>query len=307
MRLSGAVLLLAYRRPEILKQTIASLEAADHVNISRFHIVHQVENFEVAKILESIDWAANLIQTTYSREVSPKEAINHNLFLGLEAAFSDSKIEYVVVLEDDICVSKDFFHFVFSVYHQNCSDRSFMAINGFSGIPRQITRKNHYGKYRYGVGWGWAIPRKTWENLLQIWNGNENEHWDGLIESFLKTGFTVAPGMSRIRNIGFGEGATHTNSANDLALLETQMKLEQSFVGELADSFEAEFQYVPADLLWREDCRVYQPTNSVRGRSIQSLYEAMDLLHRFVRRVSWSSRIVPKILSILSKIIHKLG
>ena len=299
-------MVLAYKRAEILKRTLISLESADQVNVSEIHIVLQGNDSEVRSVLNSVNWKYNLIQTNYSLNVSAKEAINRNLYSGLSSAFENRAIDYVVVLEDDICVSKDFFNFVFAVYNQNHLDGSFRAINGFSGIPRELTKASNYGRYRFGVGWGWALPRRTWEALNSIWMGNEDQHWDGLIESFMKTGYVVAPGMSRILNIGFGDGATHTNATHDPQILNTQQKIEASFIDLPLERSESLFTLEPSDLMWREDCRVYRPEIDFRGRCIQLLYILMHQLYSGVYLSSWVRPVERKLTSLLREIAFRL-
>ena len=299
--MSGSILLLAYQRPEVLRESILALKNSYKYKINEMVIVFQGDNPEVLNIIDGIDWIDyRVIRTDYQAHVSSKEAINRNLFRGLCEVFSNSKTDYVAVIEDDICVSRDFFNFIDCAYELNAKDKYFRAVNGFSGIPRQSTQASNFGKYRFGVGWGWALPKSTWFELRKFWFGDENEHWDGLIESYMKTGFVVAPGMSRIRNIGFGEGATHTNSASDPATLLIQEKIQESFVGSIDTQMsELNYVYVAKELNWREDCRIFEYPVNIRGRVNQALYLSMHKLHHLSRKVPPISKAIQKAISIL--------
>jgi hypothetical protein len=305
---SGSILLLAHKRPEILQKTILALSKADRTGISEMVVVIQGRDPEVLKLVKNINWISyQIISTNYPEGTSAKEAINRNLHLGLKHSFSINANEYVVVLEDDICVSRDFFSFVKASFEQNSKDKYFRAINCFSGVPRAETSTSNYGKYRFGVGWGWVLPRRTWDDLKGIWHGDEDEHWDGLLESFMKTGYTVAPGMSRILNIGFGDGATHTNAANDPFVLLTQQKIDASYVdSHLGSDFSAKFHYVPGQLNWREDCREFMYPDNPRGLLIQSLYICMDYLQRASFKAHGSDAVVRKVISILRRVAFRL-
>jgi GR25 family glycosyltransferase involved in LPS biosynthesis len=287
---------------------VVALEKADKTGISEMVVVVQGSDTEVLSIIKNIDWiSCKILFTEYPERVTAKEAINRNLHLGLKHSFSIDANEYVVVLEDDICISKDFFLFVKACYEQNSKDRYFRAINGFSGLSRDNTAMSNYGKYRFGVGWGWVLPKRTWDELMGFWHGDENQHWDGLIESFMKTGFTVAPGMSRIRNIGFGEGATHTNAAGDPAVLLTQKKLGESFVGSLAESGTSpQFTFVADDLNWREDCRIFDYPSTPRRRVINFLYLSMHQLFLFQIRFPTTRLIIQKLTYLLRKVAFSL-
>lgn len=306
--MSGSILLLAYKRAEILRETVIALEKADRTGISEMVVVVQGSDTEVLSIIKRIDWiSCKIIHTEYPELVTAKAAINQNLYLGLKHSFSIYANEYVVVLEDDICISEDFFLFVKASYEQNFNDRYFRAINGFSGLSRDKTDMNNYGKYRFGVGWGWVLPKRTWDDLKEIWHGDENEHWDGLLESFMKTGYTVAPGMSRIRNIGFGEGATHTNATNDPSILLTHQKIEASYVDSyIGSSNLTKLIYVPDQLNWRNDCRVFIYPDSVKGSLIQTLYVVMDHLQRISNRTAGFKKAIQKTISILRQLAFKL-
>lgn len=306
--MSGSILLLAHRRAEILRETVQAFKRADRTGISELVVVIQGSDPEVLELVKNIDWiSCKIISTDYPEGTSAKEAINRNLHLGLKHSFSINANEYVVVLEDDICVSRDFFLFVKASFEQNSEDKYFRAINGFSGVPREETAATNYGKYRFSVGWGWVLPRRTWDDLEGIWHGDENEHWDGLLESFMKTGYTVAPGMSRIQNIGFGEGATHTNAADDPSVLLTQQKIDASYIDTHLDSnMPAKFLYVPGQLNWREDCREFMYPDNRRGLLIQALYVYMDCLQRNSFGAHGSKVVTQKVISVLRRMAFRL-
>ena len=306
--MAGSILLLSFRRPEVLKETVLALKNSYKFEINEMVVVIQGNDPDVQSIINGIDWIQyRIVRTDYQPDISSREAINRNLFLGLKEVFANPKIDYVAVIEDDICVSTDFFKFINTVYEINSNDKFFRAINGFSGIPRQSTLASNYGKYRFGVGWGWALPKSTWLKLQKIWRGDENEHWDGLIESYMKTGFVVAPGMSRIRNIGFGEGATHTSSAADPAVRLIQKRIQDSFI-ESIDSIMSDlnYVYVPEELNWRKDCRIFNYPVDLRGRVSHSLYQSMHRLHRLARVIPSMSKPIQKLISVILVASHLL-
>ena len=134
--MSGALLILAYKRPEVLRETVNALMLAEKSGINEVIVVIQGSDEEVLQIVKDITWMkCRIFKTEYSLRTSAKEAINRNLYTDLEIAFNNSRNDYAVVIEDDICVSRDFFNFIYSCYTKYKEDDYFRAINGFSLRP----------------------------------------------------------------------------------------------------------------------------------------------------------------------------
>jgi hypothetical protein len=307
--LSGSILLLAYQRPEVLVKSILSLEKARRVNISDLTVVFQEGDSSVNSQLEGIDWITKRIfRTSYPANNSSAKSINSNIHLGLTESFNNPNCDYVVVIEDDICVSVDFFEFVYSVYSQNNTNKKFRGINGFSGIPRQLTSCENYGKYRYGVGWGWVLTRESWNSVQRFWTGNEEEHWDGLVEPYFRSGYIVAPGMSRIQNLGFGNSATHTRSENDLEVAKVEQRLTDSFVGDAAQvESKVGFRLAQQDLNWRADCFQFISLRRFDGLLIQMLFSSAYFLEtRFLRHLK-VARLVAGSRALTIRAAHRLS
>jgi hypothetical protein len=303
--LKGKVVLIAYNRPETTKKVIKSIENSDHSKILDLIVIVQGNNKEVLDILNSIDFIQkNILYVNRDDALSPAQAINMNVHLGILEAFKDSTIDYVVILEDDIVISSDYFNFLNQILIENMENKYFRAFNGFSAIPRNITKNNQYGRYRYGVGWGWAITRSTWEKLQMFWNGTENEHWDGIVEPFFKKGYVISPGMSRILNVGFGIGATHTLGIGDPNIFRIEKALQESFVdNNLGGSVEIRDR----NLNWRLDCVIYMDPSTARGRVQQWIYSFNFLLSRINTHKLLGEEIKIKLQSIILKLALKLS
>ena len=292
--MAGSILLLAYQRPDVLKQSIASLKNARLTRISNLIVVFQEGDQVVDSHLNDIDWIPKrILRTSYKNITSPAAAINSNIHLGISEAFKNQDCEYVAVIEDDICVSVDFFDFISSVYDQNTSDKNFRGINGFSGIPRGMTSFEDYGRYRYGVGWGWVLTRKSWDDLRKFWTGTEDVHWDGLVEVYFRSGYVVAPGMSRIRNIGFGSSATHTRAAYDTEVAKVEQKLNDSFICEEDTESKIKYRFSQQDLNWRSDCISFTSTRGFIGKLIHLLFLLNFFLELRLLRYLPSAKLVP--------------
>ena len=305
--MAGSILLIAYRRPDVLNESITSLKRARLTRISDLIVVFQEGNQDVDSLLRDIDWLPKrILRTKYKNDTSPAAAINGNIYLGIKEAFENQNCEFVAVIEDDICVSVDFFDFISAVYDQNISDKKFRGINGFSGISREMTNFENYGRYRYGVGWGWVLTRKSWNELRKFWTGTEDVHWDGLVEAYFRSGYVVAPGMSRIRNIGFGESATHTRAAHDSEVALIEKKLNDSFFdGRITDT-RFEYQFLQQDLNWRSDCIPFTSTRHLKGKIAHLLFSLNFFLEIKLLRHLMRQRTIPWLRTLVIEMGKKL-
>jgi hypothetical protein len=283
----GAIVLVAYNRPEELRRVISAIRNSQREDINELLIALQLGNAEVEEICRKIDWIKTRIIVSNPNFDSIKKRINYNVFQGIASAFQNSLNEWIVLIEDDILVANDFFRFIATMMNSFASEKRFFGVNGFSGIPSQKVSPSEFGTYRYGFGWGWAINRRIWNYLNNYWNGNEDFHWDGLIEPIVKTGFVVMPLRSRILNIGFNERASHTFKVDGSSDVQ-ESKLQESF---MSNFFSGQYVERTQDLNWRRDCRRYLNTKSLVGVIVGFVYNIQSRLRikpkdkRFVYRI----------------------
>jgi hypothetical protein len=138
-----------------------------------------------------------------------------------------------------------------------------------------------------------------WLKLTNFWNGRENEHWDGLVEHYVKTGFVAMPILSKINNIGFGNSATHTMREDSSQLHPDEKKLLESFKS--TTNIQSEYRYVLKSLNWRSDCLPYLSTRNIRGKLVDSLYNLNWILWKHTK-----GKYRSKGIAIISKIIEQL-
>jgi hypothetical protein len=130
--------------------------------------------------------------------------------------------------------------------------KDFRAVNGFSKMQNKPFRKNYplgYVRLNFGVGWGWAMTRKTFLELDGLWRGDDDLHWDGLIEDYMRTGFVVNPLLSRIANIGLDGSGAHSGIDNVL-----ELEILNSFENHNIESNYEPFHEKSSTFTWRKDC-----------------------------------------------------
>lgn len=212
-----AIVVICYRRTDHLEKVLASLENA--LLIETFSLIFVVQDSyeSVLNIINSSKLPnKSIIEVDGSNYASPAQAINANLAKGLKYAFQTLDSSLAIVLEDDIVVSRDALCYFRQVHKVYLKDRFFRGINGFSEEFGNPNLQDGVLKLNYGLGWGWAIPQRTYQELIRYWSGSEDNHWDFIFEPFMRTGYVVNPYRSRIKNIGFDESATHTAMNGDL-------------------------------------------------------------------------------------------
>jgi acid phosphatase family membrane protein YuiD len=211
------ILVLCYRRTYHLAQVISALESA--YLIESFTVIFVVQD-PIESVVEVINSSSIqnklIIETNGMNYTSSAQAINGNLAIGFEYAFGTLAADYVVVLEDDIVISQDGLCFFQQAFNSNIINKKFRGVNGFSKEVDTSDAQNAYIRLNYGLGWGWAIHKRTYRKLSKYWDGSENEHWDFIFEPYIRTGFVINPIRSRIINIGFDETATHTSGNQEL-------------------------------------------------------------------------------------------
>jgi len=240
-----AILVICYRRTTHLIKVLEAL--ANSQSIENYKIVFVVQDpvEPVLQIARSFPYDYEILTTESPSYYSSAQSINMNLFTGLRHCFKVLNSEYVVVLEDDIVLSADALMFFESVMTAQAGHSGFRGVNGFSETIAPFSNSVNYVRVHHGLGWGWAINQRTYSQLCKFWSGTEDNHWDFIFESFVRTGYVVNPIQSRVINIGFDETATHTSGDTDLG-----RSIQASFFSNqtpLSDGFSE----IDIDFFWR--------------------------------------------------------
>jgi len=303
MIIKAALVIVAFKRSETLKNVLHALSEALVPEYQEIVFVQQGNNQEVSALIENFGSLPSRHLKFDRKEVkTPEQAINANVHEGISAAFQNSEINLVTVLEDDIRIARDCLKFNVEICRAHYLDPAFKGINGFSGVPRTSDNQFTYSKQRYGLGWGWSITDRTWDEMKKFWLGTENFHWDGLVESFCKSGYVVMPSQSRVINLGFGEDATHTSNSYEVKTIESRLK--ESFVCDYSNI--STFIEVIERQNWRSDCLPYLGIKTIKSKTIQKIYELQVLLRIKPGDSKFAVKARAKLLGILNRAIASL-
>lgn len=226
---------------------------------------------ETRQITEVIDWECEVTK----RFSDSNLGCCGNIASGLDFVFS--KEEMAIILEDDCLPDPTFFMFTQELLVKYKNDHRIGAITGDNFQFGKLPLEESYYFSKYFNCWGWATWKRAWstydrdltnwptiksqdilKNILPeahkryFWNDvldrvytKKLNTWDHQfsLNLFLNNMLVIVPKTNLIKNIGFDERATHTNtnSNNHLAALATNpikfplIHPKYIFVNNLAD------------------------------------------------------------------------
>lgn len=231
-----------YNRPLLTRMTFARIV---EYQPSRLFIIADAARFpaenalveETRAVVENIDWGGKIEWLYADRNMGCKA----RLVSGLRHVFS--KVESAIVIEDDVLVHPDFFHFCHTMLHAYWDDERIMHIAG-SNFLAPGTAKPPCWFSRHSDIWGWATWRRAFQHydadlvswrrprflFTQKWLGDtpfEKRYWTshfdriqtGAVDTwdyqwhytvYRRGGLSVVPYANLVTNLGHGDSATHT-------------------------------------------------------------------------------------------------
>lgn len=247
------VLFLVFNRPEPTARVFEAIKAARPARLyvaadgPRMGRAGEAERCALTRqVATAVDWDCK-VQTLFRDEnLGCKQAVSRAIDWFFEQE------EEGIILEDDCLPVPSFFGFCDELLERFRSDR---RVGMISGDNFQFGRKHGSASYyftRYSHIWGWASWRRTWrhydrdagawpafrdsgglERLLgsrraeiQHWRSVFDQLYAGKIDTWdcqlnlavwTQGMVSVVPQLNLVRNIGFGEGATHTTGASKFA------------------------------------------------------------------------------------------
>ena len=234
------IVFFVYKRPECARVVFDQIRKAKppiliFVSDGPRNIEEASLVFESRSLCELVDWNCRVIRIFSEINLGCKK----RFFTALDTVFDE--FEQAIILEDDCVPHNDFFEFC-DWGLQEFKDNNNVAI--ISGSNLHQTDKNLRNNFsRYMSCWGWATWSRTWRNInryIGIRDLNQmrqqmliakfsrwealfwsevlkhticsNSIWDFYVQHFMfqTHSLSVFPGSNLIKNIGFGDSATHT-------------------------------------------------------------------------------------------------
>lgn len=254
-QLTTAVVLIFFRRLDCLAEVVESLAAA---RPRRVYAYADGPRAGLPEEAEACHAAADLVQSRLSAVTELRlEQASENLGLRsrVETALDDvfSREETAVILEDDCVPTAEFFSFTTALLPRYAQDSRVGSITGTSFcLPGESPGGSDYYFSKYPHCWGWATWRRAWQaydrrgscwpcslsqSPVSISSWTERKYWEDIFErtyagkldswayrwtlSCWRRGMlTATPRVNLVRNIGSGEGATHTRDDTGMETLQ---------------------------------------------------------------------------------------
>lgn len=177
---------------------------------------------------------------------------------GMEWVFSQGH-ESVIFLEDDCLPAPSFFPYMQQVLSRYADDHRVMMVSGNQFLPPPMVEQHPHSYYfsRFIHIWGWGTWRRAWQHYdhtlsalndpfiaanlpslfpgkaeqafyAAVWQRQRNNPNDSawasrwLLACLLQRGLCICPARNLVRNIGFGEGSTHTSRASSYHVVPLQ-------------------------------------------------------------------------------------
>lgn len=195
---------------------------------------------QVRRIIDQVDWPCQLKTLFRSENLGCKQGVSSAINW-----FFENETEGVI-LEDDVIPDQSFFAFCDEMLEYYRNNKAVMMVSGTNLVANKISLKESYFYSQYVHIWGWATWSRAWrkydsemkgwqqwrdsggllsyfENddaLERFWrqvfdavSSGKIDTWDyqWVYTCWQNNGLSVLPKSNLVRNIGFGEGATHTN------------------------------------------------------------------------------------------------
>jgi hypothetical protein len=247
----SAVLFLVFNRPNTTREVFEAIRkakpprlyvAADGPRPSRHGEAERCT--QVRQIATAVDWPCD-VKTLFREE---NMGCKNGVAGGISWFFQNE--EEGIILEDDCLPTDDFFPFVDKLLERYRGNQNICAISGTTFDSEAITESDYYYS-KYPLMWGWATWRTAWEGYRRsipaeeisryfssssrsglgllarlYWNRQiigaatgKIDTWDyqWIYHCLLAKRLCIRPSKNLVRNIGFGEGATHTHDQTEPA------------------------------------------------------------------------------------------
>lgn len=254
------IAIFAFNRLDLLKETLKALELCDGFPGGPLHVFSDGARTGRPGEAAEVDLLRIWLQDWCGRNQAILHLAPDNM--GLRASITSGvsalleEYDRVIVLEDDIVVSRSFLKFIHDALDAFKDRDDVYQVSGYF-VPHR-NKLHPAGLLRMPACWGWATWRRAWRHysddaealISQI--ARKDVHAfdiDGTYPSFealeqnasgelstwfirwyasifLRQGLTIYPGTSLTRNIGFGEGGTNCGIAR-WSKVYTSQKIDQ--------------------------------------------------------------------------------
>jgi hypothetical protein len=256
-QLNTPIALIIFNRPDTTERVFAEIAKAKPPVLlvvadgPRENRQGEAQRCEQARaVMARVDWPCQVLTNYADVNMGCKLRVAS----GIDWIFE--MVEYAIILEDDCLPEPTFFRFCEEMLIRYRDDE---RISMVSGGNLQFGQRRGLGSYyfsRYTHIWGWASWRRAWRHYdrdISLWpklraqgwiestfkNKGERQYWSssfdavhsGVLDTWdcswtfacmLRGMLQISPNVNLISNIGFGPGATHTQTIGIHANMATE-------------------------------------------------------------------------------------
>ncbi len=241
------ILVLAFKREKTLKKVLESLKLIKPINLyiscdgPNKANKNEIEKVESTRklIKEFIDWECNL----KIRLSDNNKGCKIGATSGIDWFFN--QVDEGIILEDDTVPHIDFFNYCSNLLEKYRNDERIWSITGTNFNEKKLKGDYSYLFSKYPSLWGWATWKRVWQKYdvnIKKWpeiikskvmkkiikDPLERRYWETVCNNLyyrnlpdtwcyqwslaclLNNGLNIYPKSNLIKNIGFGNDATHT-------------------------------------------------------------------------------------------------
>ena len=245
------IIVFAYNRLDVLRNTIRSLAANPEAKDSDLYVFVDGPRPQKEGDITKVEAVRKYVDSIsgFNRVIRKYSEINKGLANSIIEGATEviNQFGKIIVVEDDLYLSKSFLQYMNQMLNRYESDERIMQVSGFGCKLTKI------GDYPYDVymnerahSWTWATWKDRWDTvdwqvkdfaelsvskekqkafnkrgsdlynmLAGYMNGRNNSWYIRFNYSMFKQGrYSIMPIKSLVRNDGFAEGATHCNVYN---------------------------------------------------------------------------------------------
>lgn len=193
-------------------------------------------------VVKAVDWPCEVKTLFRDENLGCGKAVSQAL-----TWFFENEPEGIVI-EDDIVAHPDFFRYCDELLEKYRDDERVQLIAGRNAFykPFADAKSSYYMSSFFHI-WGWASWRRVWqtyefdaaklskeelldkmasrlperslpywERVIDMMQAHQCDTWDYQLyfNQILNDRYSIIPFVNMTRNIGFGEGATHTTASN---------------------------------------------------------------------------------------------
>ena len=241
------VLFLIFNRPDTTKQVFEAIREAkprrlyvmaDGPRLSREG--EEERCLQTRKIIDQVDWKCKVETQFFDKNLGCQKILSSSRDWFFEHE------EMGVILEDDCLPAPSFFSFCSELLERYKNDTRIMMISGNNFQDGQVRGEASYYFSRLSNTWGSATWRRAWklmdlemslvedfrkpsiiddifldENIALAWRlafaytrFKKVSSWayPWFFSMLVQNGLSIVPNKNLVKNIGFGEGSTHTTN-----------------------------------------------------------------------------------------------